>query len=767
MNHSSGTRNDDKLTDSNAITVDKFNSNIINIRRGDRNLSSSTNSKSIQIPNSAHNHSINSKYLSVSGKNSWNKFTPVNNNINNNSSNLVKSLDARVLVDLSSPNFKTLDSEHHDLIVNSLRNNYINRRSSIDTNETIHSGGISTKSVKTEANLNSNITAIDDDDDCDNRIERNISTQGGDITRDIYKLAISKRHGGSFSKSNSLRHSKSLENLTAAEDRSRKHSRASHLNVPGGFRREYIVQKMRQDYAIRDYGSQRRQSNYSLAGNSLNSDANSNETDKVPFLTRNFLEFLYIYGNFAGESFEDDFITEEIEQADVERDERRPLLYGGPSHLVSESVVTKPMIQSVVGNTPTIKAFFLLLKSFIGTGILFLPRAFDNGGLIFSICMLLFFGIYSYWCYYILIRSKNITQVTSFGDIGYKLYGRWMKFVILFSLVLTQLGFAGAYVIFTAKNLKAFVENVFRVPDFDLKYLMIFQLFIFTPLSYVRNVSKLSFPSLVANFFIMSGLAIVIVFTMKHLFYDLNMRPEEGVIYGFNSNGWTLFIGTAIFAFEGIGLIIPIQDSMKHPEHFPLVLGLVIMTATVLFVTIATIGYLAYGKLIETVILLNLPKSNIFVNLIQLFYSMAIMLSTPLQLFPAIKIIENKVFPKFTKYYVKIDQTREGVRLRQNSGKLDWRVKWRKNFLRSVIVLIVILMAYYGYDDLDRFVSIIGSFACIPLVYMYPPMLHLRSYSIPSSEGLKIKYRVILDYILIAFGGVSMLYTSYQSLMSN
>lgn len=265
----------------------------------------------------------------------------------------------------------------------------------------------------------------------------------------------------------------------------------------------------------------------------------------------------------------------------------------------------------------------------------------------------------------------------------------------------------------------------------------------------------------------MTGLIIVFAFSFRHLSLDLNLRPALGTILGFNSSRWTMFIGTAIFAFEGIGLIIPVQDSMKHPEKFPLVLGLVIMTATVLFILIGTVGYMAYGSSVETVILLNLPQRSIFVILIQFFYSLAIMLSTPLQLFPAIKIIENKVFPKFTRIYVKKADNTTNVEMRLNSGKVDWKVKWLKNFVRAIIVSLVCLVAYFGADQLDKFVSIIGSFACIPLVYMYPPMLHLQSYSRPKSKGKKISWSCLLDYALILFGGVAMTYTSYQSLFSS
>src|SRR5690348_3924323 len=96
------------------------------------------------------------------------------------------------------------------------------------------------------------------------------------------------------------------------------------------------------------------------------------------------------------------------------------------------------------------------------------------------------------------------------------------------------------------------------------------QLIIFLPFSLVRAIGKLGFTALIADAFILIGLAYL-------FYYDVLTLYAEGLadIIMFNDKNWTLFIGTAIFTFEGIGLIIPIQESMRQPEKFPRVLFLV------------------------------------------------------------------------------------------------------------------------------------------------------------------------------------------------
>jgi hypothetical protein len=55
-------------------------------------------------------------------------------------------------------------------------------------------------------------------------------------------------------------------------------------------------------------------------------------------------------------------------------------------------------------------------------------------------------------------------------------------------------------------------------------------------------------------------------------------------------------------------------------------------------------------------------------------------------------------------------------------------IKWKKNFCRLVLVMLCAFVAW-GAKDLDK---VVGSFACVPLVYVYPvrnfsylPRLHL------------------------------------------
>jgi proton-coupled amino acid transporter len=161
---------------------------------------------------------------------------------------------------------------------------------------------------------------------------------------------------------------------------------------------------------------------------------------------------------------------------------------------------------------------------------------------------------------------------------------------------------------------------------------------------------------------------------------------------------------------------------------------------TLVFVSMGALQYAAYGSSVKTVIISNLPQDSKFVNAVQFLYSAAILLSTPLQLFPAIRIMENWLFVR--------------------SGKFSPKIKWQKNAFRALLTLLTALVAWGGADDLDRFVALTGSFACIPLVYIYPPLLHLKAF--PNQN----RFLLISDYILTTFGLGVMIYTTSETVRS-
>jgi proton-coupled amino acid transporter len=522
-----------------------------------------------------------------------------------------------------------------------------------------------------------------------------LQLQGGDMTRHIYRYTEERereegeRHARETGR---LKRSLSVNLPRPNED----DPELTNIKMPGGLRRDYI----RRTAASPGPETRTSRPNYG----STRAQTEPPARQQPQFLANNFIEFLTLYGHFAGESLEDDdealgpdeyFTSESYRDDDDDHQDGQEREWGEDSALLTPGKRKRRRKEQAGKGSPG-GAAMLLLKSFVGTGVLFLPRAYLNGGMMFSNLVLLGIALLSFWCFILLVNVR-LKVHASFGDMGGKIYGRWFRNLINSSLVISQIGFSSAYIVFVSENLQAFVLAVTKCRTFiDIKYMILMQMVVFLPLSLYRNINNIQKLALIADLFIVLGLVYL-------YYYDiLTLVDNHGIadIIQFNKDDWTLFIGTAIFTFEGIGLIIPIQSSMKDPKKFPRVLGMVMVAVTIIFISMGALSYAAYGSATKTVVLLNMPQDNKLVNSVQFIYSLAILLSTPLQIYPAIEITSQQLFSR--------------------TGKYNPWIKWKKNVFRFLMVALCAVIAWAGAGQLDKFVALVGSFACIPLVFVYP-----------------------------------------------
>lgn len=519
-----------------------------------------------------------------------------------------------------------------------------------------------------------------------------LQLQGGDTTREIYRYAEKREreHAEAGGQGTKLKRSMSMPQADSEVEDTKS---IRSIQMPGGLRREYIQRTAASPAPPsihgRHYGAIDRRS------------YTEPSRPNPQFVTSNFIEFLTLYGHFAGEELDEDdevlgpgeyFSADAAEGGDDDEDDD----WGESSALLTPGKRRRRRRLRDTGKGSPFGAALLLLKSFVGTGVLFLPRAFYNGGMLFSFGILIALACLSYYCFILLVTTRSKIPL-SYGAMGEKIFGHYFRNLINFSLVLSQIGFTSAYIVFVSENIQAFVLAVSRCrATLEVKWVILAQMIFFMPISLYRNINNIQKMALLADLFILLGLVYLYYYDIK----TIVMRPGFADFVNFNPSSWTLLIGTAIFTFEGVGLIIPIQSGMRDPSKFPVVLATVIVIIGVVFISMGALSYAAYGSNTKTVVILNMPQDDALVQAVQFLYSIAILLSIPLQIFPVIEITSQQLFSR--------------------TGKYNPYVKWKKNCFRFFVVILCSGIAYLGSNDLDKFVSIVGSFACIPLVYIYP-----------------------------------------------
>lgn len=156
--------------------------------------------------------------------------------------------------------------------------------------------------------------------------------------------------------------------------------------------------------------------------------------------TRHFLEYLAmtnVISQFAGEDLSD---SEEDSPDDEEQQQQQQQQVSETTSLLPNNRRKRrhsAILKKKEHKANVTKTVFLLFKAFIGSGILFLPKAFSNGGLVFSIITMWAMGGISLYCFLLLLDCKKYLT-GSYGDMGGQLYGSWMRSIVLFSIAISQ-----------------------------------------------------------------------------------------------------------------------------------------------------------------------------------------------------------------------------------------------------------------------------------------------------------------------------------------
>ncbi|KFP32361.1 Proton-coupled amino acid transporter 1 [Colius striatus] len=273
-----------------------------------------------------------------------------------------------------------------------------------------------------------------------------------------------------------------------------------------------------------------------------------------------------------------------------------------------------------------------LLKGNIGTGLLGLPLAVKNAGILLGPLSLLVMGIVAVHCMGILVKcahhfcSRFQKQFLDYG--GTVMYGLestpcawlrthaiWGRRIVGLFLIITQLGFCCVYFVFLADNLRQVVSTangttndcslnrtVTTTPTMDSRLYMVSILPFVVLLTFIQNLKVLSIFSMLANMAMLVSIIVIYQYVVR----DIPDPSDLPLAAAWNT--YPLFFGTAIFAFEGIGVVLPLENKMKNPRQFPVILYVGMTIVTLLYISMGLLGYLRFGASIQASITLNLPN---------------------------------------------------------------------------------------------------------------------------------------------------------------
>ncbi|XP_037937739.1 proton-coupled amino acid transporter 1 [Teleopsis dalmanni] len=386
-----------------------------------------------------------------------------------------------------------------------------------------------------------------------------------------------------------------------------------------------------------------------------------------------------------------------------------------------------------------------LFKGNIGPGLFAMGDAFKNGGIVVAPILTIVIAFISIHCQHILINcsekmrvlrndptcadyADTVEQCFENGPQKLRNWSKIMKTVVNIFICLTQFGFCCIYFVFISSNF----NQIFHAYNITID-VHIVMLLIFVPIllvSLITNLKWLAPVSLIANICMIVGLAITMYYALKDGLPDIKERE----LYT-NSRQLALFFGTAIFAFEGIALVLPLKNTMAKPYNFESPLGVLnvgMFLVTFMFMFAGSVGYIKWGEGVGGSLTLNLGDS-ILAQCVKVMVSLGVLLGYPLQFFIAIQIMWPNVMNLFN------------LQKKPLCGELIFRT----------IMVIVTLGVAELVPALSLFISLIGALCSTALALVFPPMIELLIKPDNGNKGpgcaLLIKNVLILILSLLGF----------------
>ncbi|XP_006819511.1 uncharacterized protein LOC102806055 [Saccoglossus kowalevskii] len=411
------------------------------------------------------------------------------------------------------------------------------------------------------------------------------------------------------------------------------------------------------------------------------------------------------------------------------------------------------------GTDNLVKIFANIFISFIGAGVLGLPYAFREAGVIEGVLIMACVGVLSVKSMLLIIDSKyrilgqsphgeahqqeqeelmmNSVEMNGiiseeeektqtdqtktsvheidYGEVGYHAMG---------TLVTYGRCFCCAYLIFIIENLSSFVHEMH----------MYQWLFIILPplafLTLIRKLHKLAIFSLFADFANVTAYAVVFWFDFEHA-SKITIHPKA-----MSFKGFPFFLGISIYCYEGAGMILSLESSViKEKRHrFRSVFIFTMFVVTSLYIFFGVCGYLSFGAETENIITLNLP-AGLFPILVKTCLCFSLYFTYPVMMFPVVKLLEKRLLP-------------------DNKDKSYLQ----GNILRFIMVTVTGLVVL-AIPNFSTLMALVGASCCTLLAFILPAIFHLRIF-----KGSLNKKQLFLDYFLITVGVVGTVIGTWDAL---
>ncbi|XP_030767594.1 proton-coupled amino acid transporter-like protein CG1139 isoform X1 [Sitophilus oryzae] len=361
-------------------------------------------------------------------------------------------------------------------------------------------------------------------------------------------------------------------------------------------------------------------------------------------------------------------------------------------------------------------AFLHLVKGSLGTGILAVPRAFKSAGLLVGTIGAILIGILCTHAIHLLVKashkvciknklpslgySDTAKEVFLHGPKSIQKYAPFAKGFVEIALMSTYYLSNAVYIVFISVSLTKLFSYYY--PEIAWWDHYIFKLIILLPLlglCQIREIKHMVPFSFIANIMLAVAFGITAYYTVS----GLPSGGQSDAKLATSLSGIPSFLSTVLFAMEGIGTIMPVENSMTEPKFLGWngVLNCAMVLIVALFTVIGFLGYYRYGEDTEVTITKNLPDDEIPAQIVQAAISVSVFFTFMLIFFVPADIMWRKLKGKISEEKHNISQI----------------------ILRVVMLVLITGVAIAGGEHLGGLIDLIGAIFFSSLGFFVPALL--------------------------------------------
>lgn len=369
---------------------------------------------------------------------------------------------------------------------------------------------------------------------------------------------------------------------------------------------------------------------------------------------------------------------------------------------------------------------FTFIKVNLVAGFLFLPCGFKNGGYLFSIIAIFLVTAFCAYCNIALSECTDPASSYSFSKIGFKAGGKVGYYMVEIGIAISQICFPCAYANLITQIMNNMLNTWFGTDENYHLYIGLCIGLIVIPLCLLRNVSKLASLHFIGDLAVLATVISLTYESVKMISTDSNFNFDK--VKMFNS-GWAKLLGMSITSLEGIGVVLPIKESMKDKNKFNFVIILGQSVIGFILMIFPLIMYLCYQDNVQEIILSNLPVDKLYIQIVLIMMIFSVIVVYPVILYPAFQILSKILCSsanhiRTVKEIDSVPATNENTKAISSQPKSNLKLLIMENLMRIFIVSGTIIIGILSINRFDTLMSLVGCGVCTPIAFIFPSIFH-------------------------------------------